>query len=72
MKKVLMALGVKGFLVLFIVFVIAVFSFQNDDPITVRFFFWKLIEIPKLYLVLASTLLGIILGILITFKFRKS
>lgn len=71
MKKVLMALGPKGITVVLIVFIIAVFAFQNDDPISVRFFFWKLAEIPKLYLVLASTLQGMILGALLTLKFRK-
>jgi len=67
-KKVLSFLGAKGLISFFILFFVFIFCIQNSEPISIRFFFWDLVQIPKLYLVLVSIFLGALLGGLMTWK----
>ncbi len=62
MKKVISFLGIKGLTSLFIIFIVFIFCIQNSEPILIRFFFWDLLEISKVYLVLFSIFLGMVLG----------
>jgi len=68
MKKILYFLGAKGLISIFIIFLVSFFCIQNSEPISVKFFFWELLQIPKLYLVLVSIFLGIILGAILSWK----
>lgn len=71
MKKIIAFLGPKGITSLLIIFVVSFFCIQNAEPISIKFFFWELLQIPKLYLVLVSIFLGIILGAIMTLKISK-
>lgn len=71
MKKVITFMGAKGLISFFIIFIVFFFCIQNSEPISIRFFFWDLLQIPKLYLVLVSIFLGIILGAILTLKISK-
>lgn len=58
----------KNILITFLSVSIALLSLQNLEPITIRFLFWTLVEIPKLYVILASTFTGVFVGIIIGAK----
>jgi uncharacterized integral membrane protein len=53
-------------IVLFTIFVV-----QNTEPIVMQVFFWKIVDLPKIVLLVVTLVVGIILGILITSLFNR-
>jgi len=71
-KKIASFLGFKGIVIAFVLLFVGIFCLQNIESTSVQFLFWKLIEVPKLYLVLISLFLGAALGFLIGWHFFKN
>ncbi len=53
----------KMILILVIVALIIIFSLQNSETVPVKFFFWK-ITMPRVFLILGSVVIGVIIGVL--------
>lgn len=70
-SRITTILGFKGILTLVILFIVTVFCLQNIENTSIQFFFWKIVEVSKISLVLSSILLGIVLGLLFSFIFRR-
>lgn len=64
-------LGVKGFFVILLLFALFAFAFQNMDTISVRFLFWDVIVIKKIYIVLISAGVGLLVGVVLGWKFKR-
>lgn len=59
MKK----LDPKMILILVIVGLIIIFSLQNSQTVDVKLFFWK-ISMPRVFLILGSVIIGVVIGVL--------
>ena len=72
LKKTASFLGIKGITVLSIFSVIVIFCLQNLETISVRFLFWELVSVPKLYLVGIATSLGVLMGVIIGWQLHRT
>ena len=70
LKKTVLFLGFRGMLVAFVLLIAAIFCLQNIESTSVQFLGWKILEVPKLYLVAISMLLGAMIGVLLGWRFR--
>jgi len=70
-KKFLKFLGPKGIFLLAIFSLLFIFALQNSEPISVRFLFWEILELPKLYLALGAFFFGLVSGIVCSSYFSK-
>ncbi|RMF14067.1 MAG: hypothetical protein D6761_10055 [Candidatus Dadabacteria bacterium] len=64
-KRLWRALGLRGTLVVFLLLLVGIVGLQNMEPFDIDFLFWDLIQVSKLYFILADFGLGIIAGLLI-------
>lgn len=71
-KRVTIFLGFKGIVTIIILIVVAIFCLQNIESTSVQFLFWKILEVPKLYLVVTSIIIGFIIGFILGCNFKKS
>jgi uncharacterized integral membrane protein len=71
-KRVTIFLGFKGIVTIIIVIVVAIFCLQNIESTSVQFLFWKILEVPKLYLVVTSIIIGLIIGFILGCNYKKS
>jgi uncharacterized integral membrane protein len=71
-KRVAVFLGVKGALIVSVMMIVTIFCLQNIESTSVQFLFWKILEVPKLYLVAISLFLGIGVGLLLGWCFNSA
>lgn len=71
-KKLLGFLGWHGVLIALFFSSVVIFLLQNSEPMKMSFLWWRFIEYPKLYFVLLFYVLGIMSGILLTLRMKKS
>jgi uncharacterized integral membrane protein len=70
-KGVVTFLGFKGIVSIIFLILVIIFSFQNIESTSIQFLFWKILEVSKLYLIVISILLGLIIGFALGFYFKK-
>ena len=68
MDKLVNKLGFKGVVILTILFFVLLIAFQNLETTQIRILFWKVVELPKLYLLLGTFFFGFVTGFLFCLK----
>lgn len=64
-------LGAKRIIILLIALCLGILALQNMDFISLRFLFWDLATIRKIYVIIGSALLGFIAGIVFGWKAKR-
>ena len=70
-NKVAMLLGFKGIMSIAILIIVVIFSLQNIESTSIQLLFWKILEVPKLYLIAGSTLTGMVIGLILGFRLNS-
>ena len=65
-------LGFKGSVLLLVLVALLLLAFQNMDTISIRFLFWDVIVIKKIYLIFLLVGIGWVLGFLGGLSFRDN
>lgn len=65
-------LGFKGSFILLLFIVLLLLAFQNMDTISIRFLFWDVILIKKIYFIFLLVGIGWILGFFGGLSFREN